>query len=214
MPSTVVHVGLAALVGTALLSDHFDGRAILVVMAAGAAADLDTFLGLWIPGGHRTLLHNLVLPAIAVAGLWWDLRWRDTSMVRSRWGARGVRVAWVSLLGGWVLSQVLLDAFFNGANLLWPLHDEFIDLSGHLIVSDQRGLVQTFIDIEWGPEGPAVGGEHSRGTTQETHYYTGVDPGPDASPDAERWLPVFDSGPLFVVALAGYVVTALRLYER
>lgn len=214
MPSTVVHVGLAALVGTALLSDHFDARAILVVMAAGAAADVDTFLGLWIPGGHRTILHNLVWPALAVAAVWWDIRWRDTSLIRSRWGERGVRVVWVSLVGGWVVSQVLLDAFFNGANLLWPLHDEFIDLSGHLLVSDQRGLVQTFIDIEWGPDGPAVGSEHSRGTSRETHYYTGVDPGPDASPDTERWLPIVDSGPLFVVAMAGYLVMAVRLIEE
>ena len=47
MPSTVVHVGLAGLVGAALLGDRFDTRAILFVMAATAIIDLDTLIGIY-----------------------------------------------------------------------------------------------------------------------------------------------------------------------
>ncbi len=214
MPSTLVHVGFAALIASALLSDHFDGRAVLVVFAAAAVPDLDSFLGLWIIGGHRTILHNLVLPGVAIVVIWWDTRWRATSTLRMRWGERGIRVLWVGVIGGWIVAQVLLDAFFNGANLLWPLHDEFIDLSGHLIVSDQRGLVQTFLNLEWTDGGLAINPSDSRGTSADTHYYTGVDPGPDAPADVERWFPLADSGPLFLVAMCGYVAVGFRLWER
>lgn len=214
MPSTLVHVGLAALLGTALLGDHFDARAILVVMAAAALPDLDTFIGLWfVVGGHRTILHNLVFPAIALSVVWWDLSWRERSSIRERWGDYGVRLVWVSIVAGWLTAQILLDAVHNGANLFWPLHDQFIDLSGHLIISDQRGIVQTFIEFERTAEGISVAPEHSRGTSEDTHYYTGVDPGPDATPDTERWLPVFDAGAYLLVAVAGYATAGFRLLE-
>lgn len=214
MPSTLVHVGFAGLLGTALLSEHFDRRSIVIVMGVAALPDLDTFIGLWLmTGGHRTVLHNLVFPALALGLVWWDTTWRRRSAIRGRWGRYGVRVVWVSILAGWVVSQVFLDAFYNGANLLWPLHDEFIDLSGWLVISDQRGLVQTFFGLERTADGIAVAAEHSRGPAAETHYYTGVDPGPDTDPGAERWLPIFDSGPLFVVAVSGYLSVGLRLLE-
>lgn len=216
MPSTLVHVGFAALVGTALLADRFDARALLVVLAFAVLPDLDTFVGLWLfEGGHRTALHNLVLPTVLLVGLWADaLRGRD-SVLRSRWGPGAYRVAWVGILGGWVVAGVLLDAYHNGANLLWPLHDEFIDLSGHLLISDQRGIEQTFISFESGADGgTAVAESDSKGSSNETHYYTGADPGPDAEADAERWFYLFDRGEFMLVALAGYLAAGWRLYEE
>lgn len=215
MPSTVVHVGLAALLGTALLSDYFDARSIFVVMAVAAMPDLDTFIGLWLmEGAHRTVLHNLVVPGIALGLVWWDIRWRSTSFLRDRWGDYGVRVAWVSIFAGWIVAHVLLDAFWNGTNLFWPLYDQFIDLSGRVYLSNHEGLVQTFIALEVGPDGIRIAEEHRRGGTGEMHYATGADPGPDAPADVERRFPIAESGELFVVAMAGYLAAAVRLWER
>lgn len=216
MPSTLVHVGLAALIGTALLSDYFDTRAILVVMAVAAFPDLDTFVGMWLmDGGHRTVLHNLVIPTTLLAIAWWDVKLRDQSWILRQWGAYGWRVTWVSLLGAWIVAHVLLDAFFNGVNLFWPLHDEFIDLSGHLLVSDQRGFEQTFIEFEADEDGGTrVSEDHSRGGTDDQHYWTIADMGPDADEDAERYGYVFDRGTYMVVALAGYFAAGFRIWEH
>lgn len=214
MPSTVVHVGFAALIGTALLSKHFDGRAIFVVMAAAVFPDIDTFIGVWVmEGGHRTVLHNVVFPSLALALVWWDVRWRSTSSIREWAGDYGVRVAWVSILGGWLVAHVLLDAFHNGVNLFWPLYDQFIDLSGQLYISNQEGLVQTFIALEYGEDGLRIAEEHRRGATGEMHYRTGVDLGPDPEPDAERWFPIADTGELFLLAMTGYLAAAYRVWE-
>jgi hypothetical protein len=210
MPSTVVHVGFAALIATALLSTHFDGRSLLVVLAVTAFPDLDTFFGFFWTGAHRAALHNLFLPLVFFGVVFWDVRLRDESYVLSRWGIRGYRVASIAVLGGWLLAGVLLDAFHNGANLLYPFHDEFIDLSGHLLLSNERGVVQTFIEFD----GFAIAEQHSQGTTADTHYYTGVDPGPDAPEDVERIFPVFDTAELALLAVTGYVAAVFRLREN
>lgn len=208
MPSTLVHLGLAALIATALLSDHFDWRALVIVFAVVAFPEIDTFLGLWFDGAHRAYLHNLwvvLIPAILLA---WDTRRRERSFVRERWGDWGVRVGWVSLVS-LLFAHILLDAFFNGVNLFWPVHDSFYDLSGRLIFSTERGLVQTFIELD----DPTAS---VRGTTADTHYRTGVDPtspGEPAEEDVERIFPLADNGTLFVVMVSGYLVAAIRLVE-
>lgn len=215
MPSTAVHVGFAALLGVALLGDRFDARAVLVVMAAAALPDIDTVIGLWVTGAHRTMFHNLVFPALVLGVLLWDVHYRDESYVLDRWGPYGYRVAWVSIVGGWIVAQVLLDAFFNGTNLFWPLYDQFIDLSGQLYLSDRDGLVQTFVELERASngEGVRIAAEHVRGTSQDFHYSTGVDPGPDYPPDVERRFPIANQGTLFVVMMTGYLATVYRLWE-
>lgn len=207
MPSTVVHVGFAALVAAALLGTQFDRRSLILVLAVTAFPDLDTFFGFFWTGAHRTALHNLVFPLVVFGVVFWDVHLRDESYVLSRWGARGYRLASVAVLGGWLLAGVLLDAFHNGANILFPFHDEFIDLSGQLILSNERGVVQTFVSFD----GFAIGEQHSQGTTADTHYYTGVDPGPDAPEDVERIFPVFDNAELALLAVTGYVAAAVRL---
>ncbi|SNZ05695.1 LexA-binding, inner membrane-associated putative hydrolase [Natronoarchaeum philippinense] len=212
MPSTLVHVALAGLIGTALLADRFDARSILVVLGATALVDLDTFLDLVVIGAHRSVLHNLVWPALAALALWWDLR-REESYVRGRWGGRGVRVAWVSLFAV-VTAGVLLDAFFNGVNLFWPLHDRFYDLSGKLLYSDQRGIVQTFVEFAQSSDGTrALSEATADGSVGETHYRTGVKPTADGS-DAERLFPIAMTGERFVLLLSGYGVVGWRLFEE
>lgn len=207
MPSTVVHVGFALLVAAAVLRE-FDARAAVAVAALTVLPDLDTFLGLVFEGAHRAYLHNLVVPLAIVALLLADSR--RSEPLFERYGERAARLALVSVVVGWLVAGVLLDVFYNGANLLFPLHDEFIDLSGHLYLSDQRGVVQTLVSFD----GLSLADEHSLGTTDDTHYYTGVDPGPDAPPDAERVFPVFETAPLGLVAVTGYAAAAYRLRQE
>ncbi|MFC7212492.1 metal-dependent hydrolase [Saliphagus sp. GCM10025334] len=214
MPSTVVHVGLAGLVGVALLADRFDTRAILFVMAVTALLDLDTLLGIVVPGTHRAAFHNLWIVLVPALVLYWDWR-RDRSVVRSRWGAYGYRIGWVTLVAV-LFAHILLDAFYNGVNLFWPVYDRFFDLSGKLLVTDQRGLVQTFVELESSESGTTVSESTARGTTADTHYSTGFDPsrGSDPEPaDVERIFPIASSGELFVVTLVGYLTVGYRVLE-
>lgn len=214
MPSTVVHVGLAGLVGVALLGRHFDARAIMLVLAACAVVDLDTLVGIAFPGTHRAAFHNVFVVAVPAAALYWDVFYREESAVRRRWGAYGVRVAWVTLVTV-LLAHLSLDAFYNGINPFWPIHDRFYDLSGHLLVSDQRGLVQTFVELESGAGGStAVADSTARGTTADTHYSTGFDPTRGDPPeDVERVFPLAERGDHFVAAV-GYLTVVYRLAEE
>jgi Predicted membrane-bound metal-dependent hydrolase (DUF457). len=202
MPSTLVHIAVAGLLGTALLGAAFDRRAILTVMAVAAIPDLDTLLGLWLPGAHRAYLHTLVLPAVLGGVLWWDVAIRSESTLRRRWGDTGVRVAWVSLFG-MVVAHSLYDGVVNGVNLLWPLQDRFYDLSGYLLYSTQSGLIQTFVDASM-----------FEGTTATTHYYTGVDPSRGSEPeDIERIFHLVQSGERLLLMLVGFGVVILRLWR-
>ncbi len=213
MPSTVVHVGLAALMGVALLGDEFDAKAIFVVLAATAIIDLDTLIGIYFPGTHRAALHNVWVVVIPAVVLYWDTRVREESYILTRWGTYGYRVYWVTLVTV-LFAHILLDAFYNGVNLFWPVYDRFIDLSGKLIVTDQRGIVQTFVELEAGDDGTGLADSTSRGTTEDTHYRTGFDPGEDAPEDVEREFPIAYSGELFIVAVSGYLTLAYRLLEE
>ncbi len=208
MPSTVVHVAFAGLVGIALLGDAFDTRAILLVMGCSALLDLDTLIGIVVPGTHRAALHNLWIVLLPAAALLWDAR-REESIVRRRWGAHGHRLAWTTL-AALLFAHVLFDAFFNGANLFWPVHDRFYDLSGELLVTDQRGLVQTFVEFE----GSGVAETTARGTTEDTHYRTGVDPTRDEpAAGVERIFPIAATGERFVLTIAGLTAVAVRIVE-
>lgn len=214
MPSTVVHVGLAGLLGVALLGDRFDAKAILVVLAATAALDLDTVIGMGWAGTHRAALHNLFVVAAPAALLYWDVRFRENSVVRARLGADAPRVLWVTL-ACLLVAHILLDAFFNGVNLFWPLHDQFYDLSGKLYLSNHDGLVQTFVEFSTTDDGSQTVSESTTaGTTETTHYETGFDPGPETEPDTERIFPIAYTGERFVVALAGYLAVSVRLWEE
>lgn len=216
MPSTLVHVGFAALIGAVLLGDHFDTRAIAIVLLVAAIPDLDTLIGLWIlDGAHRTLLHNGILPSLFLLFGIVDTRFREESMLRETVGGRGIRIYFVSVIGAWITAHILLDSFYNGTNLLWPFYDQYIDLSGKLYYSDQHGLVQTFIDLERESETGSVQltGDNVRGSSQEFHYYTGFDPGPAYPADVERRYSLSETGELFLLMITGYVATFYRLWE-
>lgn len=205
MPSTVVHVALAGLVGVALLGEEFTPRALAVVLAATALIDSDALVGLVLPGAHRSLFHTLLFPVILGGVVAADSRLRgQASFLRRRWGDHGVRVAWVAV-AGLTFGGIFPDLFTNGVNAFYPVHDTFYRVNGHLLVSNQRGVVQTFVELV--PEQP-------RPTTETLHYRTGVDPTPGDEPaNVERVFPLVMSGwQLMLVAVGGFVM-GTRLWE-
>jgi membrane-bound metal-dependent hydrolase YbcI (DUF457 family) len=197
VPSELVHLAVAGLVAASLLGPTFDRRSVTVVLAAAAVPDLDTFVGLVVPGAHRALLHTLVLPALVGVVLTQQSR-RPDSWLRRRYGARGVRVAWVAL-ASLLFAGIAPDLFTNGVNAFYPLHDTFYRVNGELLLSNQRGVVQTFVELGQAPER----------TTENTHYWTGVDPTPGDEPaNVERIFPVVESGiQLMLVVLSATVLT-------
>jgi hypothetical protein len=216
MPSTLVHLGLGAVLAAALLWRAYDARSLAVVLGATAFPDLDTFLGLWIRGGHRAILHTVLLPLALGALLVWDLRLRERSWLRGRWGDRGARTAGVAV-AALAVAGIGPDLFTNGVNVFYPVHDQFYEVTGKAVLSDQRGLVQTFVDLS----PPSTGeGETSVvgtsvGSTNDTHYSTGVDPTSGDEPtDVERTFLLVHSGMQLLVVALGVAVSSVRLYEE
>lgn len=211
MPSTIVHMAFAGLIGAALLGSAFDRRSVLLLFGVMIFADLDSFVGLIFDAGHRAAFHTLLLPLGAAGLLVVDLFWRDSSIVRSRWGNYGVRVVWVTIVA-YGASAIGLDLFSaGGANPLWPLYDQFYVINGKIELSSQRGIVQTFIDL--GGEQADGPSPQARGSTEEVHVSTGVDPTPGDEPeDVDRVFPIVRSGWQLLLLVIGTGVTAARFY--
>lgn len=207
MPGLHVHLAIGALVGAALLP-RFDRRALAVVLAAAALPDLDTLLGFWIVGGHRTILHTLVVPAVLTVGLVVDDRLAGSARLRRRAGARGVGLAWAGV-AAMTVGGIAPDLVTNGVNALWPFVDTFYTVDGRLLVTDQRGIVQSFVEF------PAETGGGEPRTTENTQFQTGVDPSPEpeeeADPDPERIFWLFTAGWQVAFTAAAAVVVPARL---
>ncbi len=208
MPSTIVHMAFAGLVATGLLGRYFDRRSLLVVLGAVALIDFDSFIPLVTGFGHRAIFHNLLVPIVGLGVVVADLGLRQKSYILGRWGSWGVRVAWVMLFC-YAVTGVLLDMTDGVVNLLWPLHDQFYTLEGKIELSDQRGLVQTFID--WG-SGDGAPTPEAVGSTDEVDITTGVDPGEPSDPDEdpERVFPVIGATWELLLFVTGTFVTAMR----
>lgn len=204
MPSTLVHVAFAGMIAAALLGTYFDRRSLFVVAGVTALADLDTLFDLFVDFGHRTVGHTLLLPLLAGAPLWIDLR-REDSYVLDRWGHRGVRVGAVTILA-FAASAVGLDLFTGGVNVFWPLHDQLYAIDGKIELSSQRGIVQTFVDLDASTEG---GARHALGSASEVDVSTGVVPEEGTT---ERIFPVVRAGWHLLLLGTGTFVTAARFY--
>ncbi|WP_313691037.1 metal-dependent hydrolase [Halorarum halobium] len=206
MPSTLVHVALAGLLAAALLPDRYATRgAMLAVLLAAALPDLDSLVSPVLAGAHRSLGHNVLLPALVTVALGYDLRVRDSSRLRDRFGTAASPVAW-TCLAAFLLAGVGLDYVSNGVNLFWPVHDRFYSLNGDLLLSSRRGVVQSFVDLS-----PPTESEPVR-TTENLHYSTGVDPSPGVeSGTVDRVFPVVSAGWQLLLVAVGALAVALKL---
>ncbi len=204
MPSTIVHMAFAGLLAAALLGPAFDRRSLAVVLAVVAFPDLDSFVALIATPGHRTVFHNVWIPVVAAAAIYADTRVRERSALRTRWGDRGVFVAWIAVVC-YLAAHLGLDLADGVINVFWPVHDQFYALRGSIELSDQRGIVQTFVEFDG-----LVPSLQGFGTTGEVQITTGVDPGEGAS---ERLFPIVRSGWQLVVLVTGTLVVAARLWS-
>ena len=207
MPSTLVHVAIGGLVAVALLREEFGWWSLGLVIAFAAIPDLDTFVGLVLPGAHRSLFHSGVF-AVVVGGLLVGELRRPSSLLVDRFGPAARRVAGVSILA-LVLGGIGPDLFTNGVNVLYPVQDNFIAVDGEVLFSNQRGLVQTFVDRSKSDGGGAV-----VGSTETVHYETGVDPNPGTEPEnVERTFRVIGSGMELLIVGLSATVTGGRLMQ-
>lgn len=198
MPPVTVHIALGGLIGAVLLADHFDTRAILVVMGAAGLPDLDVFIGFFVLGAHRTVLHTWLLPVGLGAVFVWDVYMREKSFIRGRWGTYGVQVVWVSIVA-MTLAHTALDTFGSGVNALWPLYDRFYMLSGNFVFTYDNGFTVDFVDVI------------ELGTTADTHYGTGFDTVNDTG---GRRFPVALTGEQFVLLITSCMVVGRRIIEE
>ena len=222
MVSTVVHVALAGLIAVALLRDAFGVPSLAVVVGAVIFIDLDVFVGWWITGAHRAAFHTILLPLILVGVLVYETRIRDRSRLRERFGATGVRTAWVTVVAV-TFAGIGPDLFMNGVNLFYPIHDQFYQLNGHIRISTKEGLIQTFVDLTPTASptaSPDETGQVAVGSTEEVgdRYWTGVDPDPSQtggeSEDVERIFPIVESGQQLLLVVTSVFVVGSRLVEE
>ena len=210
MTGTIVHMAFAGMIAAAFLGEAFDRRALAVVLAVTAFPDLDSFVPLVAGVGHRTVFHNFVIPLGGATVLWADLRGKG-SIVRDRWGPRGVRIVWVSI-ACYAVAAVGLDMVSGVVNPFWPVHDQFYTIEGKLVISDQRGIVQTFIETGGDGGTGSVPSPEPKGSSKELAVSTGVDPDPSGTQtDPERIFPIARAGWQLVLLLVGMAVTAARL---
>jgi len=106
------------------------------------------------------------------------------------------------------VSAIGLDLFTGGVNAFWPVHDQFYAVDGKIELSDHRGIVQTFLDLETGTTGP---GTRALGNTSEVHVGTGVVPDEG---ETERLFPVVRSGWHLLLLVTGTFVTAARFFAE
>lgn len=218
MVSTVAHAGFALLLAAGLLKGAYDRKALAIVLLVVMLPEIDTLLGPAMPGAHRTVGHNFVLPAAAGLLLYYDARLRETSLLRERFADRGVRIVWVVLFVHF-FAHVFLDwAHMDGVNALWPLHDRFFRLEGELLWSSADGFVQTFVDIDFDPEtGERVVDPGTGGTTGTVHVNNPVEPD---SPDelvetVDRRFPIAARGwRLYLVLVGAFTVVARRFQSQ
>ncbi|WP_299234397.1 metal-dependent hydrolase [Natronomonas sp.] len=213
MPSSVVHAALALVLGVGLLGRFYDRRALVVLLAVVVAPEVDTVFGLAFDGAHRTVLHNMVYGTVLAGVLYWETG-REESLIRGRWGARGVRIAWVGLFVHTFAHLALDWGHLEGINLLWPLYDRFFTLEGELFLSTSEGLVQTFVEITADPDtGTTVVDAGQGGTRAETHVDNPAQPSdePDPGP-VDRRFPIAVRGwQLYLVVTALGTLLAKRL---
>ena len=211
MASTLVNVAFGALIAAALLGAAFDRRSVVVVVFAAALPSADAAASLLVEGATNALLHNVFAPFLVGVAIYWDTAHREESWIRSRYGWRGVRVAWVAL-ASFVVAGIGADLFGeNGAALLFPVYDEFYRVSGRLVLSTQEGVVQTYVEF-----GNGLLAIESLGGPDEHHVASWINPTPgtEVPTDAERKFRIVDEGWQAVVVATATATLAIKFWEE
>ena len=205
MPPTLVSVAVGVLLGVALLGTAFDRRSLTVVAVAAALPDADVFVSLLLPGATNAVFHTAFVPAVAAVLVYYDTTHREGSWLRSQYGWRGVRIAWVGL-AAYAVAGIGVDLFSSEGVALWyPLSDRYYAVVGKFVLSTQEGIVQTYIEFGDGWLGLA-----SPGTTESHHVESWVTPG-----DGGRRLRLIESGwQAIIVLTAAAAVPAKTLVDR
>jgi membrane-bound metal-dependent hydrolase YbcI (DUF457 family) len=216
MPSSAVHAGFALLIAIGLLGEYYDRRALTVLLAVLLLPEADTLAGWVMAGGHRTVLHNAVLPAVAISALFWETHYREVSWIRLRVGDYGTRVLWVGLFVH-LFAHVFLDwTHLEGVNMLWPLRDQFFLLEGEAYYSTAEGFVQTFVEVfedpDTGRQSVDVGGGES---SENTHVSNPAQPSADPSPDqpVDRRFPIAVQGWQLYLVVAGTFAAVAKRFQ-
>jgi len=201
MPPTLVSLAVGVLLGVALLGSAFDCRSLAVVALAAIVPDVDALLSLVILGSTNAVLHTIFIPAVAAGVLYYDTDQRETSWLRSHYGWKGVRVAWVAV-ASYAIAGIGLDLFSSeSVALLYPFSDRYYAIVGRFIISTQEGLIQTY--VEFGDGWFEIA---SPGTTATHHVESWLNPG-----DRERRLRVLESGWQAVVVLTALAAIPAKL---
>ena len=210
MVPTLVNLAFGALIAAALLGAAFDRRSVAVVVFAAVLPSADAVASLLVEGATNALLHNVFVPTLLGAAIYWDTAHREESWIRSRYGWRGVRVAWVAL-ASFAVAGIGADLFGeNGAALLFPVYDEFYRVSGRLVLSTQEGVVQTYVEF-----GNGLLLLDSLGGPDDHHVASWINPTPgtEVPADAERQFRIVDEGWQAVVVGAGAATLAVKFWE-
>lgn len=143
MVPSLVNAALGGLLAAALLGRAFDRRAVVLVVGAAVVPDLGSAAGVALGWTATAALRAVWLPLLAALVLLVDTRWRERSVLRTRYGWRGGRVAWVALASVSV-AGIAPDLFGEpGVPLLYPLESVRYTIDGLLLFSTQEGVVQT-----------------------------------------------------------------------
>lgn len=207
MPTTGVSVAFGAFLAAALLGQQFDRRSVAVVLLAAAGPDLDVLLGYYQETLHNAVLHNLLVPAALAALIYYDLRVRETSWLRTRGGDRAVRIAWVSL-AAFTLAGVGMDLLnIEGAAAFWPIDGTYYSVVGKIELNNKEGFVQTFVDLNLSGEGPLLSvGTHPPQYIPRLPY--------DTARNRYRLMVVESGWQLFMLLTAPVVLVARAWTER
>jgi len=145
MVPALVNAALGGLLAAALLGRAFDRQAVALVVGAAVVPGLGSAAGVALGWTAAAAVQAVWLPLLAALVLLVDTRWRERSVLRTRHGWRGVRVAWVALASASV-AGVAPDLFGTpGVPLLYPLESVRYTVDGLLLYSTQEGVVQTLL---------------------------------------------------------------------
>jgi hypothetical protein len=206
MPPTLVHAALGGLLAAALLDRAFSRRGAAVVVAAAVFPDLDAPLSLVVPGAHGAALHTLLLPAGAAVLLYYDTR-RADPWVRGRFGAAGVRVAWVALLA-YALAGTGLDLLnLDAANPVWPVDTMHYSFVGRVAYTTTDGFVQSYYTYDPGGRWTHYVGQRGRPPTYCNPSLWVPACGTGSAPRATEFV---QSGWQFLLVATGAVVLFAR----